>query len=71
MTKHDESQLLILEEFSETLSAVCTSVCTSEPKTGHAELLELLATVLRDSLPADECGRLAELLTDNQSEGNA
>jgi len=66
----DESEPLNLQEVSELLSAVCTRVCTSEPKTVHAELLESLAAALSGTLPADDCRRLAELLTRTPSEGN-
>jgi len=66
----DESEPLNLQEVSELLSAVCTRVCTSEPKTVHAELLESLAAALSGSLSDDECRRLAALLTSDKSEGN-
>jgi len=46
----------------ETVSAVCTRVCTGEPKTGHFEMLQSLAVALRASLPAEDCHRLAMLL---------
>jgi len=51
------------------ISSVCTSVCTNNPKTGHAETLESLAAALRESLPIDECRRLAGLLAKEQGGG--
>jgi hypothetical protein len=59
-----ESQPAILQQLSELLGSVCTSVCTSKSKTVHAELLETLAATLRDSLPLDDCRRLAAMLTE-------
>jgi len=53
-----------------TLTATLSAVCTNEPKTVHAKLLESLATALSESLSADDCHRLAELLT-SQREENA
>ncbi|MBM98715.1 MAG: hypothetical protein CMJ77_06270 [Planctomycetaceae bacterium] len=53
----DESRTLIPQDFRELLSAVCTS----KPKSVHAELLESLAAAFRDSLTLDDCRRFAEL----------
>ena len=64
----DESQTPIFAEFAELLSAVCTRVCTSDSKTGHADLLESLAAVLQGSLSVDDCRRMAELLASRRSE---
>ena len=61
-----QSQPLIVQEFSELLSAVCTRVCTNNPNTGHAETLESLAAALREALSTSECCQLAELLANHQ-----
>ena len=67
----DDSKTPIIQAFHDALSAVCTSVCTSEPEMGHDELLKSLAAALRGSLPDDDCRRLAELLTNDENEGRA
>jgi len=60
----DESRTLIPQDFRELLSAVCTSKSESL----HAEWLERLAIVLRDSLTLDDCRRFAELLTSERQD---
>ena len=59
------------EAVAATLSTVCTRVCTSEPKMGHAELLKSLAGVFRKSLSDDDCQTLADLLSCGPNEENA
>jgi len=53
------------KEVRATPLTVCTRVCTSDAD------LQQIATDLRRQFSAEECQRLAELLTANQTEGGA
>ena len=57
-----QSQLLLLQELMESLSAVCSRICTNNPNAVHVETLETLADALRDSLPREQFRHLVELL---------
>ena len=60
-----QSEPYTLQELTDILSAVCTSVCTKDSNSDRAKPLEALADALRRHLPTGACRQLAELLGGN------
>ena len=57
-----------IEQLATTVAAVCTRVCTSNPKAVHTDLLESLAAALRNSLPASARRQLVDLIITDMTE---